>query len=115
MKQQSKYDPKGLTLGIVISLGAAGLAFLLGHFAVPFLLNTDLSCSTITEDDWKQSRLYKQFNSLESFIQSCKTTQNTLDWQINTLPSIIMPPVGFGIFFLNWIRFGWHLKKETKQ
>ena len=114
MNQSNKYDSKGLTMGILISLGAAGLDFLLGHYGVPYLLNADLSCSTLTDDDWKKSSIGKQFNSLESFIHSCNVSQDALDFQIKVLPSIIMPPVGFGIFFMNWIRFGWHLKDEKK-
>ena len=112
MSQASKYDPKGLTMGILISLGAAGLSFLIAHYGLEPVLNTDLSCNTITENDWKKSQFHNQFNSLEEFIHACNISQINID-QTKIVPSILLPPVAFGIFFINWIRFGWHLKDQN--
>lgn len=114
MNQQSKYDHKGLAMGILISLGAAGIGFLLGHYGVPYLLYTDLTCSTLTDDDWKKSPYHNSFKSLESFIQSCNLAQSNIDFDVKVMPGIILPVVGFGLFFVNWISNGWHLKDETK-
>ena len=115
MNQSSKYDSKWLSLGILISLGAAGIGFVLGHYALPYMLYTDLSCSTLTNDDWVKSPYHNQFNTLEAFIKSCNFSQSNIDFDVKVMPGIILPIVGFGLFFVSWIQNGWHLKENKKQ